>query len=117
MFETEVHGRTGDRDMKRILLPGLLALSLLWAGCSGVVGAGGENAPPADAASGEVAVAPDWGAGDLAHDAEATEDAESVADLAEGPAVSGCVSCHTDQDRLYALAPPVPHEGEESGGG
>lgn len=40
-----------------------------------------------------------------------------IGDGQAGPQPSGCVLCHTDKDRLYALAPPLPPVEEESGGG
>ncbi len=100
------------------LRAGVLAVGLFVAACSGVVGAGGE-APLAahDAAKADASSVPDWGPLEVANEAGAQDELQATPDLGNGPAVSGCVSCHTDKDRLYALAPPVPHEGEESGGG
>ncbi len=54
---------------------------------------------------------------DLAEDTGSVGGPDVAADVPVVPVVSGCVTCHTDKERLMALAPEEPHHGEEGGGG
>lgn len=95
----------------------LLLLSILSLSCTGTIGADrapeetGSAVTDLSVAHGDVV-----GPGDSR---EHTASPETTGDANGEPApLPGCVACHTDKDRLYALAPPEPPgEEEESGGG
>lgn len=94
-------------------------LALVLSAACGPVGA-----PPGDVdgraieiAAAEVGLNPDIAAVPEWRD-ERNVQSELVADITLPPQATGCVQCHTDKDRLVALAPPEPPlEEEESGGG
>ncbi len=98
----------------------LLMLSILSLSCTGIIGAGGATEETEETGS----AMPDLIAADddvvrAGDSREHTSSPETAGEMREEPApLAGCVACHTDKDRLYALAPPEPpDEEEESGGG